>query len=267
MDEAKEVCCVILMTRKDSTKVLQPGEQSLDLPALSVPAQYSTVLRDWPYTVGFVRSDDTNALLGHLSVQLIAVVRLIPDQSLRGIGDKPAFKSTLDKGDFMWRSRCNVYGDRKTMAVCHSHDLRTFAPLGLSHAEPPFFATTNVPSIKHSDRSNLPRLRRSSANASSTDFNVPVDTHSWNRRWQVWYEGNRAGRSAQGAPVRRIQKIPFITARSSTRGRPRPSARSTLGNSGEIKFHCSSVSSSALLIGSRQLWKRDRPKLTEVIDS
>ena len=153
------------------------------------------------------------------------------------------------------------------MAVCHSHDLRTFAPLGLSHAEPPFFATTKVPSIKHSDRSSLPRFRRSSANASNTALSVPEPTHSWNRRWQVWYEGNLPGKSAQGAPVRRIQKIPFITPRSSTLGRPRPSTRSTLGNSGSISFHCSSVSSSALLIGSHQLWKSDRPKLTEVIDS
>jgi hypothetical protein len=247
--------------------MLQPGEQSLDLPALSVSAQCPAVLGGGLDAIGFVRGDDVNALLGHLGIKLVAVVGLVPDQSLRGIGDKPALKSTLDKGDFMWRSRCNVYGDRKTMAVCHSHDLRTFAPLGCSHAEPPFFATTKVPSIKHSDRSSFPRLRRSSAMASSTTFNVPDSTHSWNRRWQVWYEGKRPGRSAQGAPVRSIQKIPVNTARSSTRGRPRPSARSTLGNSGSIKFHCSSVSCSALLIGSCQLWKRDHPKLTEVLES
>jgi hypothetical protein len=159
-----------------------------------------------------------------------------------------------------------VYGDRKTMAVCHSHDLRTFAPLGLSHAEPPFFATTKVPSMKHSDRSSLPRLRKSSAKVSSTDFNVPDSTHSWNRRWQVWYEGKRPGRSAQGAPVRRIQKMPLSTARSSIRGRPRPSTRSILGSSGSIRLHCSSVSSSARLIRSCHLGEKDYPKLTEALD-
>jgi hypothetical protein len=165
----------------------------------------------------------------------------------------------------MWRSRCNVYGDRKTMAVCHRHELRTFAPLGRSHCEAPFFATTKVPSMKHSDRSSLPRLRKSSANTSNTVLNVPDATHCWNRRWQVWYEGKRPGRSAQGAPVRRIQKMPFNTARSSRRGRPRPSARTAFGNRGSIRLHCSSVSCSARLI-SRHFGKNDSPKLTEVVD-
>jgi hypothetical protein len=34
------------------------------------------------------------------------------------------------------------------------HELRTFAPLGLSDFAAPFLATMNVPSIKHSDKSN-----------------------------------------------------------------------------------------------------------------
>jgi hypothetical protein len=110
-------------------------------------------------TVGLVRGDQLNALLSKAGVELVAVVGLIPDQSGRGIGDKPTLDSVPCKGDFMRRSRCNMYGDRKTIAVCHGHDLRTFAPLGLSHTEPPFFATTKVPSIKHSDRSSLHRLQ------------------------------------------------------------------------------------------------------------
>jgi hypothetical protein len=56
------------------------------------------------------------------------------------------------KGDFMRRSTCNVNGERKTKAVCHGHDLRTLAPLGLSHTTPAVFATTKVPLMKHADR-------------------------------------------------------------------------------------------------------------------
>jgi hypothetical protein len=123
-----------------------------------------------------------------------------------------------------------------------------------------------VASMKHSDRSSLSRLRKSSANASSTVLSVPELTHSWKRRWQVWYEGNRPGKSAQGAPVRKIQNMPFNTARSSIRGRPRLSTRSMTGSSGSMRFHCSSVSSSARLILCH-LRKNDTPKLTEVIES
>ena len=254
------------MARQDTTKVLQPSEQPLDFPAPFVAAQDSTVLGGGLDPIGTVRCDQFDALALERSVQFIAVVGLVPDQSLRGIGDKPVFNSILDKGDFMWRSRCNVYGDRKTMAVCHSHDLRTFAPLGLSHCEAPFFATTKVPSMKHSDRSSLPRLRRSSARASRTALSVPASTHSWKRRWQVWYEGKRPGKSAQGAPVRNIQNMPFSTARSSIRGRPRLSTRSMTGSSGSMRVHCSSVSSSARLILCH-LREKDAPKLTEVIES
>jgi len=254
------------MARQDAAKVLQPGKEPLDLPAALVATQCPTVLRGGADSIGSVRRDQLDSLLLKLGIKFIAVVGFIPDQSFRDIGNKPVFNSIRDKGDFMWRSRCNVYGDRKTIAVCHSHDLRTFAPLGLSHCEAPFFATTKVASMKHSERSSLPRLRRSSAKASSTALSVPESTHSWKRRWQVWYEGNRPGRSAHGAPVRNIQKMPFSTARSSIRGRPRLSTRSMTGSSGSTSFHCSSVSSSARLILCH-LGRKDAPKLTEVIES
>jgi len=47
----------------------------------------------------------------------------------------------------------------------NNHELRTFAPLGLSHCEAPFFATTKVPSIKHSERLILHRSSGSHASA------------------------------------------------------------------------------------------------------
>ena len=37
------------------------------------------------------------------------------------------------------------------MAVCNCHDFGPFATFGLADAEIPFFADTNVPSMKHSD--------------------------------------------------------------------------------------------------------------------
>jgi hypothetical protein len=39
----------------------------------------------------------------------------------------------------MRRSRRRVDGDRKTSRVCHCHELRTLAPLGLSDFAPLFW--------------------------------------------------------------------------------------------------------------------------------
>jgi hypothetical protein len=81
--------------------------------------------------------------------------------------------------------------------------------------------------MKHSLRSNLPRSSRSSASASSIPRNFPERTHSWSRRWHVWYGGNLSGISCQRAPVRKTQRIPSTISRFDRLGRPLPSARTT----------------------------------------
>jgi hypothetical protein len=144
------------------------------------------------------------------------------------------------------RSRGGADGERKTKAVCHCHELRTFAPLGRSHTPAPFFATMNVPSIKHSVRSRPPRSLRSDAKASRMRSSVRSRTQRWKRRWQVWYGGYRPGRSCHCAPVRRIHKMPFRTSRLLRHGRPRPSARrGRWPINGSRTAHCSSVRSIA----------------------
>ena len=150
----------------------------------------------------------------------------------------------------MRRIRRCVYGERKTSAVCNCHELRTLAPLGLSHSAPSFLAITNIPSMKHSVRSSSPRVWRSSASASNKLHKTPSRTHCWNRRWQIWYGGNRSGKSSHRAPLLRTQRMPFITSRLSFQGLPRPSSRrGGSGIIGAMIAHCSSVNSSRRAIG------------------
>jgi hypothetical protein len=145
----------------------------------------------------------------------------------------------------MRASTRRVGGERKTIKVCHHHEFRAFAPLSRTNVPPPFFATMNVPSMKHSERSRSPRVRKSSAKASSTRRRLPSLTHCWNLLWQVWYGGNRPGKSFHLAPERSIQRMPFITSRFSRHGLPRPSSRmGSSGRCGSMTAHCSSVSSS-----------------------
>jgi len=76
---------------------------------------------------------------------------------------------------------------------------------------------------------------------------TPALTHCWKRRWQVWYGGYLSGMSCHCAPVRSIQRMPFITALESFHGLPLPSAlRGSFGINGSRMDHCSSVRSMLL---------------------
>lgn len=143
-------------------------------------------------------------------------------------------------------------GDRKTIAVCHCHDLGPFPTTRRSNVWTPFFAPAKVASIKHSERSILPLLRRSSAKAFRRVSMTPSETHFWNQRWQVWYGGYLDGRSFQGAPVRMIHKMPLSTSLGFRGGLPLKVPLMALGMKDSIKLHCSSRISMYGLQGTQE---------------
>jgi hypothetical protein len=53
---------------------------------------------------------------------------------------KGAYESRGEEGNLMKRSRSGTSGERTTSAVCHCHEFRTRAPLGLSDAAAPLLA-------------------------------------------------------------------------------------------------------------------------------
>jgi hypothetical protein len=168
----------------------------------------------------------------------------ISDQSYCFRLNEFGLKGGIDKFDFIWRSACCAYGERKTKTVYHCQQLRAFAPLGRSNAFAPFFAAIKVPSIKHSNKSKPPLMHKSSANAFRTCPITPTLAHCWNLRWHVWYGGYLSGRSCQGAPVRKIHKTPFNTCLELFHCVPLPSSLwRCLGIIGSSTAHCSSVKS------------------------
>src|SRR5262249_29203954 len=244
MDEAQVVECVALVAHDQPTEIAQPGDEALHLPAAAKAAQRTTLLRLGACAAPSVGRDHLHAQLPQGGIEWVGIVGAVADQAARQVGYETGVEGGRDEGALMRRSRGGTCGERKTKAVCHCQELRTFAPLGRSHTAPPFLATRNVPRVKHSERSSLPRSLRSRASASSTRSSVPSRTQRWKRRWQVWYGGYRSGRSAHCAPVRRIQRIPFNTSRLLRHGRPRPSARRGSASSwGSSAVHCSSVRS------------------------
>ena len=149
MNKAEKIIKMILISHNQTAKVLQPSEQTFNFPAIPIASQGTTILRVFLFTILFMRCNELDPLLSKFCIKRIAVVSSISNYMFGSSSKKPFFDSMVNKGDFMRRSRCSVDGERKTSAVCHCHELRTFAALGISHSEAPFFAITKVASIKH----------------------------------------------------------------------------------------------------------------------
>src|SRR5580658_8179266 len=224
MHESLKVSGTILIADHQSAKVEQPSKEALHFPASFIATQGPTVLGA-RVPVGSVGRDHFRPkLLHHLLIQTVAVVGFVPDQSFGHIGHHAFFQRGLDQLHFSRRSAFCPQGERKTMAVCNAHDLGALAALGFSNQEPPFLAGTKVPSIKHSLRSKPPASCRCAASVNKSFSRTPERTQSWKRRWAVWYEPYRGGRSFHG--------------------RPRPSSRTgSVGRMGSTIFHCWSVKS------------------------
>jgi len=225
-----------------AAEILQPCEEAFNLPAAAVTSQRAAILRFAPFLP--VRGNHFDApVLFQLGIKLVTVVSLVADQAAGQLIGEGVVQSLFHQSHLMRRRACHVKGERKTSSVCHCHDLGTFATLGFTNGTAPFFAGANVPSIKASRKSSLPRSRKSSAKASNTASNTPSFRQRWNHLWHVWYGGYRSGKSFQGAPVRKIQRIPFKMARGSlSTGLPCPLG--PLGVSeirGASRSHCSLV--------------------------
>ena len=145
---------MVFMADQHASEVLQPGKEPFHFLAAFVPPQGATIVRFGFIALGPMWGKQLNPLRGQARVERVNIVAFIPDQMCWSSINKTRGESWFNKGDFMRRSRLNVDGERKTSAVCNCHDLRTLAPLGLSHPEPPFLATMKVPSMKHAERSN-----------------------------------------------------------------------------------------------------------------
>ena len=234
---------MVLPADHQATKVMEPGKQSFHAPASSIPTQGATILR-WRPTLSTMRGDHLDAIaFGQLSVQAVAVVGLVADQSRRERVEEAVSEDAVDELALMRRSAFDTNGERKTVIIGESDDFRPLAAFGGPNREAPFFAPVKEASMKASSSCNFPRACNSSARTRKIPSSLPSRTHCWNRRWQVWYGGYLLGSSRHWAPVPNTHKIPLSTARVSCHGRPRPSVRRWGRKIGSIRCHWASLSS------------------------
>ena len=178
MDHGQEVGSVIFPARHQPSLIVQPSEEALHFPTTTVASQHATILCRGPAAGGIVGRDQFDPVaFAQPLIQRVAVVGAVADQSLRGVGEEALFEGGFDEFRFMRRSAGDADGERKTMAVCDRHDFTAFSAASRADSRAPFFALLKLASMNVSDRSILPRSRRSSASAVNRRVSVPSRRH------------------------------------------------------------------------------------------
>ncbi len=168
LEHSEKIALVIFPAADESAEIVEPGKEALDFPVPAVTAQFAAVLGTLAAAVVLVGRDEPDAVfLPEALIERIAVVGAVADHSF-WFGAREAL------GD---RSAGDAAGDRKTMAVCDRHDFTAFSSASRADSSAPFFAELKLASMKVSDRSSLPRARRSSASACKSRSSVPSRCH------------------------------------------------------------------------------------------
>ncbi len=179
----EEILWVVFLADDHATKIMKPGEQTLDFPAAAVAAEHAAILRGFPAACAVVRSNQLHPeAFANLHIQWIAVVSAVADQALGSFRKETSLERGFDEFCFMRRSAGHVHGERKTMAVADRHDFAAFAAASRADSRAPFFAELKVASMKDSLTSNFPRSRKSSASFWSSWVSNPDRCHCWKRR-------------------------------------------------------------------------------------
>src|SRR5262250_2637480 len=178
LKHAEEICLMIFPATNQSAKVVEPSEEPLDPPATAVTAQFATILSALAAANVLVGRDEANVVFSPQAlVERIAVVGTVTDHAFRFGSREALLDGGLDELRFMRRSAGDAAGERKTMAVCDRHDFTAFSAASRADSSAPFFAELKLASMKVSDRSSLPRARRSSASACNNRVSVPSRCH------------------------------------------------------------------------------------------
>lgn len=228
-----------------ASEVAEPGEGAFDLPTTLIAGLDLFRLLTAVFPIPSIRDQQANPSLAQLVPQLIRIIRLISNEAFgSGFRAAPAPPWHLDslqgrfrQSYFRRRRRGNGASQRNTLAVDHHQPLRALPPLGGADAVAPFFAGAKLASIKASSQSRRPSASSRERNVRQIFSQISCSSQTFSRRQQVDGLGYLLGKSCQGAPVRRIHRIPSKTSRLSALGRPPREPGFSDGNRGAILNH------------------------------
>lgn len=241
---------ITIPSDNQSAIIAQPGKSPLDFIATPIPPHFASIVILLLLVVASVRANQLNTPLLQSLAKSVTIVSLVGNQAFR-IFPRTALAFTrhsdivqrlFEQLDFRWGRRVQVVCQRNTLAVDHHHPLRAFAPFGWADALAPFFAGAKLPSTNASDQSSWPFASSWPRNARQASSHTSCSSHNLSRRQQVEGLGYCFGKSAQGAPVRSIQRMPSNTLRLSAQGLPPRLDFLGFGSNGSIFSHCDCVS-------------------------
>ena len=232
-----------------SAIISEPRESSLNFPTAFITSQLSAIMVFLLLVVAPVRANQFNTTCLKPPSQWVTVIALVSNQTLWFLarptssfsGHSNVIYRFFEELDLRRGRRVQVVSKRNTLAVDHHHPLRALAPLGLTDAFTPFFAGAKLPSTNASDQSNWPFSSSSERKARHASSQISCSSQNLSLRQQVEGLGYRFGKSAQGAPVRKIHRMPSKTLRLSAQGLPPFLLDFGFGKNFSIFFHCSFV--------------------------
>ena len=242
---------MIFPSHHQSSKVSPPCKGAFDLPSSLVAAQGASILGWWFLPVFSMRTDQLNPPSRQSSAQRIGGGGLVIDQAAR-IFSWPSpseprhgdlLQGRFNQPDFGRGCRVQVVSQRKPLAVCHHHPLRTLSAFGFTDTGPPFFAGAKRPSANVSAQSSWPCSSSWPSNARHAFSQMPCASPRRNRRQHVLGEGDRSGRSFHRAPLPNTHKRPSNTGRLARGLGPPLGDPGGSGRSGAICAHWASVNS------------------------
>jgi hypothetical protein len=239
----------------DGPMLLEPVDQPFDLIAFTVGGPIEA---DPTPGLGFEAGNDrADPPPAQVRPDRPARIPLVTDDALRSDArpvavrplDGPAFQQRGDLGRLVALAGGQDEADRLAAPFGAEMDFGREAAAGAAEGlvAAPFFAPAAlwcarivVPSRKCKTQSRSPAASASACSAASARSQTPARCQRRKREYTVFQGPKRSGRSRQGAPVAKRQRMPSTTIRSSARGRPRPLGGG--GSSGRSRSHWASVS-------------------------
>ena len=118
----------------ESAVVLEPRDGSFHRPAATVAAQRTTILSLG--AIASVGSDHFDTFGGKSSIQRIAVIGFISNDSRRSFFGKHEAEKFLDEPALVGRSRASADGYREPLGIHKNHDFDSLSGLGAPDAIP-----------------------------------------------------------------------------------------------------------------------------------
>jgi hypothetical protein len=265
-----------LESRADPAKLFQPADAMFGHAAASIGDAVEPHRRIVPGVfIALMRDHRLDFLAGQPIPNPLHAVALVAGQ-FPGLMPTPAFLASptdqgrdrlpddrLGAGRFVNLPGGDFDGKRSAVTVSDNMELRSKPALaaaqcvvgGFIGVAPATFlsapaaaraARTDEPSTHHNSQLMYPSSSSFTCNDSMMAAKTPLLRHLRKWSYTVCQGPKSSGRSRQGAPVDRIQKIPLSCVRRSLAGRP---VRAVLrGTCGSTNAHCSSVSSWRFII-------------------